>query len=190
MVKLLRGASKGIRIVVRRLRNQGLKTTLVWVYGRGIPKLTGVPLLQYSRITPELYIGPQYGQTGKRRLIEEGITAGVNLRKEFDDAAHDLALPEYCYLPTVDDDAISTEHLEEGAAFIRRSIDAGHKVYIHCAGGVGRAPTMGAAYLISQGMNLDAALALIRKGRPFIQIMPPQMARLREFEAHQREKAG
>ena len=33
-------------------------------------------------------------------------------------------------------------------------------------------------------MSLDEALALIKETRPFINIMPPQMARLREVEAH------
>lgn len=183
MGKIWESITKAVSILVRRLREQGLKTTLVWAYGRGISKLTGVPELRYSRITPEVYIGPQYGQAGKRRLIEEGITAGVNLRIEFDDAEHDLALPEYCHLPTIDDDAPTMEHLDQGVAFMQRVIGAGGKVYIHCAGGVGRAPTMGAAYFMSQGMSLDEALALIRRSRPFIHIMPPQMARLREFEA-------
>jgi protein-tyrosine phosphatase len=63
-------------------------------------------------------------------------------------------------------------------------------VYIHCAGGVGRAPTLAAAYFITQGMTLDEALALIRRTRPFIHIMPAQMDQLRQFEVSQREKAS
>jgi protein-tyrosine phosphatase len=185
MHKLLSYLRKGIRIVVHRLRTQGLRTTLIWLYGRGVPKLTGVPLLQYSAITPEVYVGPQYGQRGKRVLEATGITGDLNLRTEFDDAAHGLALKHYCHLPTVDDDAISLEHLEQGIAFIREVTSNGGKVYIHCAGGVGRAPTMAAAYFISQGMALDDAIALIKRTRPFINIMPPQMDQLRCFEAMQ-----
>jgi len=70
---------------------------------------------------------------------------------------------------------------------VREQIDAGRKVYIHCAGGVGRAPTLAAAYLISTGMPREDAIATIRRARPFIDIMPPQMAALAEFEARQRE---
>lgn len=180
---MLSSIAKAIRIVVHRLRTQGLRTTLLWVYGRGLPKLTGVPLLRFSEITPQIAVGPQYGRRGKRHLEAQGYTGDVNLRVEFDDAAHGLALDEYCHLPTIDDDAISLDHLEQGVAFIRRVVENGGKVYIHCAGGVGRAPTMAAAYFIAQGMTLDEALALIRRTRPFINIMPPQMARLREFEA-------
>ena len=42
-------------------------------------------------------------------------------------------------------------HLLEGTAFAERIVNAGGKVYIHCAGGIGRAPTMAAAYFMSQG---------------------------------------
>ena len=174
---------KAIRIVIHRLRTQGLRTTLLWLYARGVPKLTGVPLLRFSAITPQIAVGPQYGRRGKRHLEANGYTGSVNLRAEFDDAVHGLALEAYCHLPTVDDAAISLDHLERGVAFIRNVVERGGKVYIHCAGGVGRAPTMAAAYFIDQGMVLDEALALIRRARPFINVMPPQMARLREFEA-------
>ena len=184
-MKLLNYLGKGIRIVTHRLRTQGLRTTLVWLYARGFPKLTGVLLRSYSAITPAVYVGPQYGRRGKRVLEEWGMTGVVNLRAEFDDAAHGLALQEYCHLPTIDDAAISLDHLRQGVTFIERVVQAGGRVYIHCAGGVGRAPTMAAAYFISQGKTLDEALALIRATRPFINIMPPQMARLKEFETLQ-----
>lgn len=183
---LRRKVRKGWAILVHRLRTQGLRTTLLWVYARGVPRLTGVPLLRYSEVTPQLYVGPQYGRRGRRHLEQAGVTAGVNLRAEFDDAAHGLALAEYCHLPTVDDDAISTQDVARGVAFVREQIAAGRKVYIHCAGGVGRAPTLAAAYLISTGMTLDEALATIRRTRPFINITPPQMALLVEYEAQQR----
>jgi hypothetical protein len=173
---------KGWTILVRRVRSQGLTTTLVWMYGRGVPYLTGRPLLQYSEVTPQLYVGPQYGQPGKRMLQARGINACVNMRIERDDAAHGLALDRYLHLPTVDDTAPSLEHLEQGVAFIRDVISGGGKVYIHCGAGVGRAPSMAAAYLMAEGYTLAEALAMIRKPRPFITITPPQMEQLRKFE--------
>lgn len=183
MTKIIRFVKKGYSIVSRRIQEQGLKTTLIWAYGRGLSKLTGVPLLQFSEVTPDLFIGPQYNQQGKQHLLKHGIEYDVNLRIEFDDMAHDLALPHYCYLPTIDDDAVSLDHLYQGIAFIKQAHQNGGKVYIHCAGGVGRAPTMGAAYLMSTGLSLDDALAKIRRVRPFISIMPPQMAQLRLLES-------
>lgn len=185
MTNPLRFVQKGVRILVRRIRNQGIRVTLIWVYGRGVPKLTGVPLRRFSQVTSNLFVGPQYGQRGKRQLEAWGIHYDVNLRSEFDDAAHGLALKHYCHLPVVDDDAPSLDQLNQGVRFIQDAIAQGGKVYIHCAGGVGRAPTMAAAYLVGQGVNLDEAIRRIQQVRPFIQIMPPQMEQLKRFESMQ-----
>ncbi len=183
VLKLLNLIKKGSRILIWRLRTQGAWVTLVWFYGRGIPLITGIPMIKFSQITPEIYVGPQYNRAGKRSLERQGITGDVNMRIEFDDAAYGLALEHYCHLPTIDDDAPTVDHLNQGIAFIRQVTAEGGRVYIHCAGGVGRAPTMAAAYFISQGFSLEQAIELIKKSRPFIKIMPPQMAQLRQFEA-------
>jgi len=189
MKKYLRMITKAARILYARVRTQGLRTTALWVYQRGVPRLTGVPLARHSTITPHLFVGPQYRRRGKRRLEEWGVTGVVNLRAESDDAALGLTLADYCYLPTVDDEAPTLDHLREGVAFIERVVQQGGKVYIHCAGGIGRAPTMAAAYLVAQGQSVDEALATIRRARPFIRLMPPQLERLREFEQSVREGA-
>ena len=184
---MLNAIGKAARIVRRRLQTQGWRTTALWAYARGIPYITGVPLLAYSRVTPALYVGPQFRARGKPTLARAGITHIVNMRSEFDDAARGLTLSDaparYCHLPTPDDRAPSPAHLAQGAAFIREAIRGGGKVYIHCSAGVGRAPTMAAAYLIGEGYAMDAALALIRKARPFIYLAPPQIQALRRLDA-------
>jgi predicted protein tyrosine phosphatase len=182
MLNSIRAFQKGWTIFNRRLRTQGLRTTLLWAYGRGMPAVTGVPLLQFCQVTPHLYVGSQFNRFGKRMLEQQGIQACVNMRIEKDDAALGLALLKYLHLPTVDDEAPSTEHLQKGIDFIREIVQSGGKVYIHCGAGVGRAPTMAAAYLIAEGHTLDESLALIRKVRPFITITPPQMQQLQDFE--------
>lgn len=189
-MKYIKLLFKIIRILIQRIRKQGLITTIVWLYARGVPIVTGVPILRYSKITDQLYIGPQYGKAGKTRLEAEGIHHSVNMRIEYDDAEHGVALDNYCYLPTVDDDAPKPEHLEQGVAFIDNAISNEGKVYIHCAGGIGRAPTIAAAYFIHTGMTLDEALHLIRQTRPFINVMPVQMVALKEYEKRQREIVG
>lgn len=194
---MLKTIRKGARIIARRLRAQGWRTTALWAYARGIPYITGVPILRYSRVTPALYVGPQHRANGKRALAQAGIAYILNMRSEFDDATHNLTLDtppdgspadaraSYCHLPTPDDEAPSMAHLAQGIAFIESAIGSGGKVYIHCSAGVGRAPTMAAAYLIRRGYGADDALDLIRSARPFITITPPQMRRLRELEALQ-----
>lgn len=172
-----------MRIVTRRLRAQGLITTLQWLRTVGLAWATGRISLQFSQITPQLYLGPQYGRYGKRTLEQAGITASVSMRAEFDDAAHDLDFAQYRYLPTVDNTAPSLAHLREGADFIARVIAEEGSVYVHCGSGVGRAPTMVAAYLISTGASVDEAIARIQAARPFVRVLPGQVERLREFAA-------
>lgn len=191
---MLNALRKGASIVLSRLRTQGWRTTALWAYARGVPYITGVPLLRYSRVAPALYVGPQYRARGKRTLDRAGITHIVNMRSEFDDAAHGLtpqdAADRYCHLPTADDAAPSPAHLAQGAAFIREAIGGGGKVYIHCSAGVGRAPTMAAAYLMEQGCDMDAALELIRRARPFINLTPPQIQALRRIAEERAAAAG
>ena len=189
MLSMLR---KGIETVVGRLRSQGVRTTALWAYARGIPKITGVPLLEYSRVTDSLYVGPQHRKNGKGALLQAGVTHIVNMRSEFDDSAHGLTLGDappygYCHLPTVDDEPISAEHVAEGIAFIASAIEGGGKVYIHCSAGVGRAPSMAAAYLISKGYGMEDAFALIRNVRPFIRPTPKQLDALKRFETQTRK---
>lgn len=181
IMNLVRKANKGLDIVQKRLHEQGPWVTLQWAWGRALPVATGIPLLRYSRVTEQLYVGPQFNWRGKRRLEAAGITAVVNLRTEFDDAAHGLAFPRYCYLPTVDDDSPSSAHFQQGVEFIRAVVEEGGKVYVHCKAGIGRAPTLAAAYLVASGYSLDEALTLIRQARPFIAMTPSQWQALRSY---------
>jgi dual specificity MAP kinase phosphatase len=174
---------KGWQILSRRLREQGPWVTLQWALGRGAPKVTGVPLAYNSRVTPQIWVGPQFNQRGKEYLEAQGVNGSVNLRVEFDDAAHGLALAHYCYLPTVDDDCPSPAHFQKGVDFIRSVVQAGGQVYIHCKAGVGRAPTMAAAYFVAEGMTVEDAIALIKRTRPFITITPPQLEALHHYAA-------
>ncbi len=173
---------KGTRLFFYRLRTQGIQSTLIWLYGRGTSIITGIPVMRYSQITPEIYVGSQHSQVGKRKLKQFGINGSVNLRIEFDDAVHGLNLEEYCYLPTVDETPPTLEQLGKGVIFIEQIVRNGGKVYIHCRGGMGRAPTMAAAYFISRGYTLDEAIGLIKKARPFINIRSVQLEQLKRFE--------
>ena len=190
MIKVI---AKGVRTVSDRIRTQGIRTTALWAYARGRPKITGVPPLKYSRVTDYIYVGPQHRVNGKQALERAGITHIINMRSEFDDELHDLTLggarsDNYCYLPTIDDDPISAEHIARGIAFISRAIESGGKVYIHCSAGVGRAPSMAAAFLISRGYGAEEALGLIRQARPFIKPTAVQISALKLFEREVRQR--
>lgn len=187
MQKLIQHLNTGREIISFRLRNHGLSLTFLWLYVRGVDFIRGIPFQRYCQITPVLFVGPQFRKSGKRELERWGITASVNMRTEYDDALHELTFDQYCHLPTVDDQAPTLDQLDRGVEFIGKAISDGGKVYIHCAGGIGRAPTMAAAYFIHQGMVLEEAIALIRMSRPIIRIMPPQLEQLKRYEVLQRE---
>ena len=188
MRKLISGVRKVTAIVWHRLQTQGIRITLLWFWIRGTTFLTGVPTIRYTRITPQIFVGPQYRIRGMAKLLRNGIRAGLNLRVEFDDADFGLAMPRYCHLPTIDDTPPSLDHLHQGIDFIDQAVTAGEKVYIHCAGGIGRAPTMAAAYFMSAGDDLTGALNRIRAVRPFIRIMPSQMEQLTRLETQLRDQ--
>lgn len=179
---LMKTLKKGLRILDFRIRHQGIKSTMQWMVGRGLPFLTGVPVFRYSEVTPQILVGPQFRARGKRMLEVQGVHASLNLREEYDDRTRGLDLAAHCYLPTTDDHAPSMAHLFQGINFIQREIAAGNKVYIHCGGGIGRAPTMAAAYFISQGDGREQALERIRAVRPFINLSREQMQQLDRFE--------
>jgi protein-tyrosine phosphatase len=75
------------------------------------------------------------------------------------------------------------DDLRRGVAFIREEIARGGGVYIHCGAGVGRAPALAAAYLVSTGLSPQEAWARIRAVRPFIRPKPAQIEQIEQFAA-------
>ncbi len=147
-----------------------------------MPTVLGIPILKYHRIERGLLLGPQHGNFGRRILTKHGVTASVSLRLHYDDSINGIGFEEYLQLPTWDGTAPTIEQLEDGVDFIRRIIDNGGAVYVHCQTGLGRGPTMVAAFLMSEGRSLQQACRMIESVRPFIAITQPQFERLKEFQ--------
>jgi predicted protein tyrosine phosphatase len=175
---MLKKVIKNLRILWQRLLGQGTRVTGLWATDHLVRIVTGAPVERVSRITPTLHVGGQYWRRGWRRLRERGVTAVVNLRIEFDDEAAGIAPERYLYLPTIDDTPPSLEHLRAGVAFMAEQIEQEGSVYVHCGAGVGRAPTMAAAYLVYTGLPPEEAWRKIREARPFIRPKPEQVAQV------------
>lgn len=177
-------------IIYRRLIEHGVRPTAMWLADKVVRRTHGYSLPRISAVAPQLYVGGQHRRRGLAAMRERGITAVVNLRAESDDQARGVAPDQYLWLPTIDDTAPALDDLHRGAAFIAEQIAAGRGVYIHCASGVGRAPTMAAAYLVSQGGTAAEAWQTIRRGRPFVRPTPPQLAVIEAFaDAHRKPDA-
>ncbi len=175
---------KGARIFFTRLSEYGLRQTWLWLYEKVARIRQGISPVETSKVSEMLFVGGQQYKRGLGTMRRLGIGATVSLRKEADDAARGVALARHLWLPTPDDDAPTLVQLQQGVTFIREAMEAGQGVYVHCAQGVGRAPTLAAAYLIAEGHSPHSAMAMIRQARPFITPTPTQLKRLAEWDKH------
>jgi predicted protein tyrosine phosphatase len=152
----------------------------LWDYA--VRALTGAPVVRYSQITPQIIVAGQYQKRGWKVLTRRGVTASINMRSEFDDVAAGIAPVRHLRLPVEDNTPPTLDQLRRGIVFITEEVEGGGKVYIHCAAGVGRAPTMAAAYLVSTGLTPTQAWVTIKRARPFVRPTPGQEAQIKVLE--------
>lgn len=144
-------------------------------------RITGAPTLSRSTITPHLFLGGQYYRHGISVLKNRGVTAIVNMRLS-ERYIPDLGQLKYLHLPTKDRHPPTIEQLQKGVAFITEEIAQNGKVYIHCAYGETRGPTMVIAYLVSTGMTVEDALLEVKKVRSFANPTQIQLQQLYAFQ--------
>lgn len=171
-----------------QLKTQGPRLSFLAGLDKLWRMLTGQPMWRFAWITPEILLGGQPARNLWQKLAKRGVTGVINMRHEYDyreEIGH-LSL-RYLHLPTIDNTAPTLEQLRLGKAFIEREVSGKGKVYIHCWEGLGRGPSMVAAYFVSQGKTADEAWEIIRVIRPFIRPTQEQIERLAEFERLQHE---
>jgi dual specificity MAP kinase phosphatase len=172
----------------QQLTRQGLWLTFLEGIDQIHRIITGAPTRRFSEITPQIHLGGQYRSYGWPVLVKRGITAVVNMRGEFSDRRSNIIPGQYLHLPTVDNTPPTLEQLYQGIEFMKQEIEQGGKVYVHCWEGIGRGPTMVAAYLVSTGMTAEDAWKHIRKIRPFIRPTDAQVAQIERLAADMRQK--
>jgi protein-tyrosine phosphatase len=172
---------KGIDILLARLQEQGVPAVRLWLRDHLLRVVHGVSPSDTSHIAQGLYVGGQHYRRGLPRLADSGITASLSLRQTVDDAGRGVALERHLWLPTVDDSPPTLEQLAQATMFIHDARQEGRAVYVHCASGVGRAPTTAAAYLVSLGLTPPDAWRLIRRARPFVRPKAAQIEQVERF---------
>lgn len=148
------------------------------------------PFRRLTQLTDYLYVGGQVNRHGWARLQSWGVAALVNMRVEWDDRWSDIHTANYLWLPTIDGTPPALEQLERGVQFIHAQRQAGRAVYVHCAGGLGRAPTQAISYLIARGLNTPQAIKYVADRRPFIHLSSRQRRHIAVFERYWRERYG
>ena len=92
--------------------------------------------------------------------------------------------------PVPDGMAPSPEKLLELARFLTELESSGIKVYVHCVGGLGRTPTVLAAFLMySRGLDLYTALHRIQIVNPEMTLTDYQLTTLMRFMEIVKEQA-
>lgn len=149
----------------------------VWSFLDRRPRLT--------RLNEQVYVGGSLTARRAELLRTEGVDAVVSLQGErLDEMTH---LRAHLWLPSHDGRPPDARQLAVGVRFIRTQVANGRKVYIHCHAGVGRAPTLAAAYLVSTGVAPADAINDVRAVRPWIRMNARQRAAVYEMAGPHRE---
>ncbi len=141
----------------------------------------GKNVFEYSEIIDGIFIGTNQccQMHFSKDLLKKGITADVSLEIERLDAPH--GVDYYLWLPVKNHLPPSQRQFDIGVEFLKDLVARKVNVFVHCERGHGRAPTLVAAYLVSKGMALKEAVALIKKKRPAIHPNKKQLAGVLEF---------
>jgi protein-tyrosine phosphatase len=137
-------------------------------------------MVNYNRIQPWLLVGafPESAHEVEMLQRHEGVTAVLNLQtdEDIEEVGFFAEPPESLYadsgvklfrVPVRDfDESHLQQRLPECVAALRRLLDEGHTVYLHCTAGVNRSPTVAIAYLHwCVGWELDSAVKHVEKCR-------------------------
>jgi protein tyrosine phosphatase (PTP) superfamily phosphohydrolase (DUF442 family) len=127
-----------------------------------------IAAMNFSKIRDDLFIGTTPMPKDYQQLRDLGVRLVINMRWDYrlrsDTHPEPLTL---LWLPTLDSPLvpIPIHALQRGARDALETIQAGGKVYTHCAAGRHRGVAMGAAVLIAQGYKPHEAMDLIKTKR-------------------------
>lgn len=138
----------------------------------------------WDKVVPGVCIGRLLSESESEALMEEGVTAVLDLTSEFSEPAA-LRAVAYRNLPILDLTAPTQSDLRGVVDFMRSRIEAGDTVYVHCKVGYSRTATVVGAYLMDVGQceTVEDAVETLRAARPGIVVRPEALEALKRFHA-------
>jgi atypical dual specificity phosphatase len=126
-------------------------------------------MLNFSYLIPGVLAGSSLprGRKDLDRLYAEGIKVLVTAMEDSlnKDLVEEVGL-EYHYFPVLPYGTPSLKQINEFVDLVNTNRAKGRPVAVHCYMGWGRTGTLLAAYLVSEGMGADEAIAEVREKRP------------------------
>lgn len=134
-----------------------------------------------AEIRPYLYLGGAPGRT-EDFLRSNGITLVVNAEGD-NPALAKCIVPQFKINAEDNPKYNLSQHFDKVADEIKKEIEAKGKIYIHCIGGISRAPSLTMVYLMKhEKMSLLDAHTLVRSKRSIIRPNPGFWKQLVAYE--------
>lgn len=143
---------------------------------------------EYARVAPWLLIGPALDDRSYAALAEAGVTHVLDLRSEASDDPELMKSLGLSWLRVGIDDRVapSAAQLAEIVEWLEPADGVAPVVYVHCEGGLGRAPTIAIALLMGRGFTRAEAHRFVVTARSVAAPTPEQAAWLAELELRSR----
>jgi protein-tyrosine phosphatase len=125
-------------------------------------------LPRFRPVAPWLLIGPALHADAYRNLVHEhGVTHIVDLREEDTDDPDvmEALRVRWIRVPIPDSQAPEPSQLDDVERWIEPCLRGSGVAYLHCQGGLGRAPTVAIALLMRRGFSLAEAYRIVRMAR-------------------------
>ena len=140
----------------------------------------------WSYVTPNVFIGRVLNNVEADELLNNGVTAVVDMTCEFSEADNFIALnKKYLNIQVLDLTAPSIASLDQVADFIMAESREG-AVYVHCKIGYSRSVAAVAAYLLKSNKvnTVKEAIKIIKKARPTVVIREEILNILNRYKQH------
>jgi protein-tyrosine phosphatase len=151
------------------------------------------PALAVDWVTEQLAVGGCFPTHAAAELARaHAVRCVVDVRLEdCDDAValrrHGIS---FLHLPTADKCAIAPQPLRAGVTWVRRALDDGARVLVHCQHGIGRSALLALCVLVANDHPPLDAMTLLKDRRPVASPSPEQLQAFIDFMRDLRGESG